>query len=819
MSKTGKKIQRILCVLLSGAMLLTTTSCKSDKGSTGDGSSRSTGDALIRVAHSADKILQDQSYEDEELLSEFTLNCFRNEYEAGQLILTAVNDIEEYNVEVGTFSNGSGEISSDSFELYHEYYHEVEAIYDTESTMPQGMYPDALIPMETAVEKKLNNVKKGNNQGIWIAVKIPKEQEAGIYSGSFRVTINEKEVEVPATITVVDYTLPDTVSLKSCVPIQIGYMFNGELDDTQEMYEKHLDTLNRFRLSGEYLSSYLPSSTYDAYETAVYDANLAVKYHEKDSCSAYAIRVIEKADATYGYILNEEMFMSYLQAYIDVGVENNVNLFSKAYVYMGNICDEPEIGGLTDRAQYCALQFDRCLEQAASYLQTKSCDAALKEEIKKDLLSLSNVVTGSYTEKLSNVNTYCPTIDYYGSGVAETDYKELHDQGKDYWFYTCTQPKIPYPTYHIDDNGVSSRMLGWMAKDFDASGYLTWEMIYNMKAGAGPTTQLYGQELYDDVHRWGDAYGDGFLVYPGRLFDLDEPVVSLRLFTICDGMEDYEALADLEKTYTALGDKAGITGLSPDSVLQVLYDSLYRSARVYADGTQVEQAKKALAQLLVLANQEIAVEKFSVEGSTLHLSVTAPAKTTISAGGEALTASEELGAYARYEATLELSGKDASEYEIQAADTTVTLNLGGQIRLLEDFESEKVLTASSDTVSLTSGETDGASVVTAVMSGAENYNIIYNVEKNAITKNTEGMFLSIYNNGTSREKMTIYFNGKIVLDSVYLEPGKNVYHYSKLGNLNWTSLKTIENIVFQIEESGTGTHSISFDTLSVSTNK
>lgn len=814
MKKNKKLVKRISSALLCLVMLLSTVACeKSNNTSAGK-----SGDVQIRIAHSADKILQDKEYEDSAFLSEFSLQCVRNEYESGQLILTALNDIDEYNVTIGTFSNGKDEIPKEVFEVYHEYYHEVESIYDEESDLSPGMYPDALLPLEAAASKGMNVVKQGENQGIWIAVKVPKEQEAGTYTGSFVVSVNNKDMKIPATIEVLDYTLTDKVHLQSCIPIQIEYMFNGELDDTQEMYEKHLDLLNRFRLSGQYLSSYLPTGDDDAYETAAYEANIALKYHEKESCSSYAIRVIASGDPTYGLILNENRFVSYLKAFIDVSVQNQTNLFEKAYVYMGNICDEPELQGTEARAQYAAQQFDNCINQAVAYLNTLSCDDNLKQEMLEDISNLSNVVTGSYTEALSMVQTYCPTVDYYGSGVAEVDYKELRNIGKDYWFYSCNVPRIPYATTHIDDNAVSSRVLGWMAKDYDVTGYLNWELVYYLKHSNNQSVQVYGQECYDDVHRWDDSCGEGFYVYPGKLFGLDEPVISLRLFTICDGFEDYEILLDLENSYQAIAEKTGINTLSAESVTDVLYSSLYRNARIYCSSSQLEQAREVLTQLLFMVkNYDAAIEKVSVEGASVELSVIAPKGTELTVANQTLAATSAFGEYERFEISLDMTNEEKTSMDIAVGEMALTLPIGNKLTLVEDFETASSLQVTGTETAAVAEEKDGASVATVNLSGAESYNVLYTVKKNTITKKTQGLNLVIYNNGNQREKMDIYFNGQTVLDSVYVEPGKNVYHYSKISNMNWATLKTVNNIVFKFEGDTSRTQSISFDSLSVFT--
>ena len=806
-------ISKLLCVLLCVAIMLTTVSCADDKQS---GSALKNSDVVVRMAHSADKILQDYEYEDAELLSKFELSCYRNEYESGQLIMTAVKDIEDYTVSVGEFSNGAETIPAESFEVYHEYYHKIASVYDEESTMPAGMYPDALIPMKNAEEYQLNTVNAGNNQGVWIAVKVPKEQTAGTYTGYFDVTVNDEMIKVPATIHVIDYTLTDEVSLMSCIPVQPGWIFVGELDDTQEMYQKHLDLLNRFRLSGQYLSSYIADNVEDAAVKGRYDAELALEYYKKDSCSSYAIRVHEKLDDTYGIILQEDLFVEYLKAYIDVSIENNVNLFEKAYVFMGQICDEPELNGTEERATYNEEQYQRCLALGAEYLAEQDCEAELKLAIQEELLSMSNVVTGGMSEKLSTLDCYCPTVDIYGNGTARVDYAELRDIGKDYWWYSCTIPKIPYPTYHIDDNGVSSRVMGWMSKDYDITGYLTWELVEYHKLNLKEF--LYAEELYEDVHRLGDTYGDGFLVYPGRLYGVDGPVASIRLFTLCDGMEDYEVLLDLENTYTSIGEKAGLKELLSDEILTVLYSTMYSNAKVYATSTELELARGALNELIYLAKtKEVAVEHVVVEGGSLLLSVVAPKGVSISAGGTVLTESDELGNYSRYSAQIDLIGQDASAFTIQADDASVTVNLGSKLVLLDEFETVEGFAPASEGVTFEANTMNNSDVVTATMTGAEKYNIVYNLEKNAITSKAEKLNLVLYNNGSQRVTVSAYVNGMALLDTFYLEPGENVYHFDRLQNLKWKNLKTAKSIVFIVDGSDGSQKTISFESLSVFT--
>ena len=219
-------------------------------------------DCLIKVAAAEDKILQSYSNTNSQniqfkekfesyLKNDFTITTFKNEYESKQIILTPLVDVSYYDVFLSDFTSGNNVLEKNCFDIRHEYYHNIETIYDSNSTMLPGMYPDALLPMETAKEYKLNTIKAGENQGVYITVKIPKNQVAGEYAGTIKIKLDNAIKELSARIIVLDYTLPDTVSLKSCIPVQPGYLMSGELEDTQETYDKVVESLKEFRLSAQ----------------------------------------------------------------------------------------------------------------------------------------------------------------------------------------------------------------------------------------------------------------------------------------------------------------------------------------------------------------------------------------------------------------------------------------------------------------------------------------------------------------------------------------------------------------------------------------
>ncbi|MDD5674640.1 MAG: DUF6067 family protein, partial [Chitinivibrionales bacterium] len=74
-------------------------------------------------------------------------------------------------------------------------------------------YPDIAVPLELMPNF---TIAAGNNQGIWADIYIPKTSAAGQYTGT--VTVSEGGVTthtVPVTLTVRNFTLPDTCNAKT----------------------------------------------------------------------------------------------------------------------------------------------------------------------------------------------------------------------------------------------------------------------------------------------------------------------------------------------------------------------------------------------------------------------------------------------------------------------------------------------------------------------------------------------------------------------------------------------------------------------------
>ncbi len=763
--------------------------------------------AEVKVARSSDKILQSYAADTTamaemrekfmgSLMDEFHLTAAQNEYESKQIIITPDKDVAAYDVTVGDFKKGDQTLAAENFDVRHEYYHLVETIYDTLSEMQPGMYPDALLPIATAKEYGLNTIKAGENQGVYITVKVPKGQEPGVYEGEISVSLDGAVSKIKASVTVLAYELPDTVSLPSCVPLQVRYLMQGELSDTQEMYDMYSDALNEYRLAVQYLDSYYIGSAQDTQAIELYTGiavEKAVEAAQDVTVPSYAIKCYELADAKYNYVLNQELFLNSLQRYIDKSVETGVNLFEKAYCYLGNIIDEPDLGGsfTQERANYVCAQYDDVLKQAAQYARNRGAS----QEVIDGVSNLPHVVTGAYSDKLPGVQTYCPTADTLSSSAVVEDYRELREVGKDYWWYTCTVPKIPYPSYHIDDNGVSSRVMFWMMKEYDIAGYLTWEAAYYIDANkTAPDNVVYGRDNYDNIHRWGDAYGDGWFFYPGAPFGIEGPVPALRLFTMRDGLEDYEIIHDVENTYAELGERHGAT-LSFDGIMTELYAMMYNDNRVYCESTDVDRARDLLSSLAVLAEKGVAISDYAVgEDGKVSAKIYAPVDTDIKINGESAQGTITNGGKV-YE--IEMS---AAEFSVEADGETFSVSSAALSVSAPSAARVSVYDAQQnydETAVVTEVGEEGAKDVRIELK-PENTRFDYRLDENNITKDTHSVIVFIRNEGTEKVKLNISLYGRALrsLDSVYVHEGMNAVRFDRIGDLDWLALRTANALVF-----------------------
>ncbi len=119
------------------------------------------------------------------------------------------------------------------------------------------------------------------------------------------------------------------------------------------------------------------------------------------------------------------------------------------------------------------------------------------------------------------------------------------EAGGERWSYVSCEPKYtsPYQNILLFNDGTEARTMFWTNYLNDVTGFLYWHVSYYDAAG----NNTY--QMRNPVSKTGP--GDGILVYPGSAYGQLDPIPSIRLLNMRDGIEDYQLLTMLEKSMGA----------------------------------------------------------------------------------------------------------------------------------------------------------------------------------------------------------------------------------------------------------------------------
>ena len=513
----------------------------------------------------------------------FVLNTFKGDVESGQIIVNPDKDVEKFNFSVNglTREGGSETLASDLFEIYAERY--IEVTQSTSGNTYFGWYADALVPIKKYAAKRDNKIKKGNNQGIWINLNVPVDAVPGTYKGNGTLTLDDETIDVPMTVNIYNIDMPEEVHAVTSFRIDEGMIPVGEGKAvTPELAENYYNFVVSKRVTPRDLPGY--SGVAQKYPANDF-ARDCVKYAKDGKVSAYAlpytrtkidIKGVETTVVEYNYCVEILTALALKNVELRQAGDDTIDLFKKAHYYLGSVTDEPDIDRY-DQVRECDQRITN-----AKFAVANSGILDDYPDLKESLFKVCNVVTVKITETLygtddkGGVQTWCPLIDNFDSEskrelalerMASTD----RTGGESVWWYTCINPKNPYPTYHLDDNYLTLRLLKWMQYDYKIQGDLFWCVNYwKMLKNNVPS----GYDLWNVALNYESCNKDGMLIYPGSKYGVNGPISTLRLEGLRESAEDYELLWLTEKGIDAINEEYG-KDYDPDKVLQKFYGRLY----------------------------------------------------------------------------------------------------------------------------------------------------------------------------------------------------------------------------------------------------
>lgn len=336
---------------------------------------------------------------------------------------------------------------------------------------------------------------------------------------------------------------------------------------------------------------------------------------------------------------------------------------------------------------------------------TESDFTQLKREMVTSLRAIRHVTTASDLGELGGwkfdnmIAAHCPGIRYYywyrqGKADLTDAYADKH--GSERWCYTCAGPAAPYATYHIDDYLLSSRLLAWQMYQENVVGNLYWSTGLNRlvnlhdKYLSEASSQLPGQDSYQDPERYPGCNGDGFLLYPGRIYGIYGPIGSVRLHSIRDGNEDYDLLYDLENIYRL----RGVSEQQFDSIFSFLSNNLYEgdSRCVYVDGylENFSNCRDRLVSLLELAsNLGVVLESHSHTSLQSAFVISAPKGVSLQLNGEELSGNI-VGEFVKYNVSIDLSQQNP-EFNLSATNGEKNFNVSLRLYPVKTLTDREIL--------------------------------------------------------------------------------------------------------------------------------
>ncbi len=586
-------MKKILAILLGSIIMLSSlVGCGGDNTGGGEIPPQPATDYKVWTIDVNEKILQDKPdlYTKHHGNNKIDVFAAKNEKECGQFTITALEgSVLNYTIELSDLKSATGNtFSKDNIDLYNQKYFNVAQGDD--HYFESGLYPDAILPFDTAVEYGENTVKEGNNQSITVRFDVPENQPADIYTGSIKVVVDGKDHNIPVSLKVYDTTVSEEVHTRSSFAVA-WQMEEGEFDTSIEKRMTYINFLAEYMVSGanpfvEFfeIDLYSPESIkvwVDCYKELYKNPKISTIRFPK--VTVYDNYNMDGTEYQNVQIINSKVVYPIMEYLMDACVEDKVDYMTKAF-FRG--MDEPQINGTLNGMEIFHHSYLQLVKYGKDYIDKKKngSNNAFIEQVKASLDKIPIVTT--YGKIQDFEMSYCP---YYNEFQSASDRQEyLENTYNELWWYGCNVPDAPYPTYHVDDSLLSARIASWMQYDYNIIGNLYWAVDAWESYGSG-------YDFYDIKTTYED--GEGVLVYPGKPYGLEVPVASVRLEAIRDGLEEYELLRSLELAYKAINSSYDI-----DDLLALMSESIYSNAQVIRDIEAFNASRKTLYELSELAN-------------------------------------------------------------------------------------------------------------------------------------------------------------------------------------------------------------------------
>jgi hypothetical protein len=518
-----------------------------------------------------------------------SLKAARNEWEDFQILLRCDEPVKGIDLQPGDLTGPDGAvIPAGDARLYRQHQlHITVPTYRNEQFQP-GWYPDPLIPFRhpltgeplsgarfTAVPFDL---PAGETHGFLVDVNVPADARPGEYRGTYRVTAEGgKAVEIPVELTVWDFALPDTPSLRTALGSPADRLRGYYARRVKEGKEKEPEAWDAVeRQVAEFLSRHdinaaPPSGTLSP--QAQPDGTYRIPKEQIDAFRQFVDRYHVNAFVTphpRSAVKDPVEEREKLHAWLDAWDRAAEELDRPQVLFYTYLRDEPN-----DEEEYHYVQkWGRAVREA---------DTVVKVLVVEQTWTQNE----AWGDLYGAVDIWCPLFSLFKAESAA----KRQALGETVWTYTALCQGKPTPWWHTDFPLLNYCVPAWIAWRYRMRGILYWGGMVYWNDVEDPWTEpgTLDRRKQNPALMYN---GEGSLLYPGRAVGYDGVAPSLRVKALRDAIEDYEYLAVLEQK--------GLTEQAEKLVLPLAQSWFDWEA----DPRAYERARAELAELIVKSGED-----------------------------------------------------------------------------------------------------------------------------------------------------------------------------------------------------------------------
>jgi hypothetical protein len=448
--------------------------------------------------------------------------------------------------------------------------------------LPPGLYPDALVPLVNPVTgqpiEPLTSrqerwgephvirgydmyplpfdVWEGQNQVLWIDVRVPADARPGVYRGTVRVVVSGRPAaQVPVSLTVWDFALPDGPThhnhFGNFTNVVRWFNVKRGSEAYRQIEARYCQAMAEHRLNPPVPSHLLPEVKADGSLAIDPQRHAALKrfiaeMHVTDleiPRAPFAALPSSTTRPDYKDVKPEQRVKAqrYYRQWYDYLKQNGWERL--AYVYL---LDEPNLKENYEQV----LVLGQIAHEAAPALRLLVVEQTYKQD-------------PSWPDMDPAVDIWCPLWGF----IDRDSIRAKLAHGDQVWSYTALVQRAPRyhpqyeqlkdkhpPYWHIDRPLLVYRVPTWINRQYGITGLLYWSTV----------TTVIEPWLNPAFAHPRHYNGGGYLFYPGAPCGIDGPVASMRLKNIRDGMEDYEYFVLLEQRAGAAAVQKIVDHIAPN---------------------------------------------------------------------------------------------------------------------------------------------------------------------------------------------------------------------------------------------------------------